>query len=224
MPVDGEFLGETMDRQRGETGVRRVAIGEIVAGVILIATAGQGQPAVGPAAGQERRREAGVRQRKSDADVTSVAVSVGGVDADVDGLVGIGERADGQASGAARASDTIGNIWYGSKGYMATGAGGWRTFMGPEQAPGPKSEAGAGVGGFVNFIDVVRSRKREDQLSEIEEGSISTMLIHLANISYRTGRTLYFDPVTYTCKGDAEATAMFTREQYRAPFVVPKIA
>jgi len=49
------------------------------------------------------------------------------------------------------------------------------------------------------------------------------MLVHLANISYRVGRTLYFDPVTYTCKGDAEATAMFTREQYRAPFVVPKI-
>ena len=57
----------------------------------------------------------------------------------------------------------------------------------------------------------MRSRKREDQLAEVEEGAISTMLIHLANISYRTGRTLYFDPVTYTCKGDAEATAMFTR-------------
>jgi hypothetical protein len=49
------------------------------------------------------------------------------------------------------------------------------------------------------------------------------MLIHLANISYRTGRTLYFDPVTYSCKGDAEATAMFTRYQYRSPFVVPNI-
>ena len=55
--------------------------------------------------------------------------------------------------------------------------------------------------GFVNFIDVVRSRKREDQLAEVEEGAISTMLIHLANISYRTGRTLYFDPVTYSARG-----------------------
>jgi len=124
------------------------------------------------------------------------------------------ERSDSQA---------VGNIWYGSKGYMATSADGWRTFMGKEQAPGPKSEAGAGVGGFVNFIDVVRSRKREDQLAEVEEGAISTMLIHLANISYRTGRTLYFDPVTYSCKGDAEATAMFTRNQYRSPFTVPSV-
>ena len=95
--------------------------------------------------------------------------------------------------------------------------------MGQEQEPGPESEAGAGVGGFVNFIDVVRSRKREDQLAEIEEGAISTMLIHLANISYRTGRTLYFDPVSYSCKGDAEATAMFQRAEQRAPFIVPQI-
>ena len=132
---------------------------------------------------------------------------------------GIGE----QPGTSAGPLNTIGDIWYGSKGYMATGGGGWRTFMGKEQAPGPKSEAGAGVGGFVNFIDVVRSRKREDQLAEIEEGAISTMLIHLANISYRTGRTLYFDPVSYSCKGDAEATAMFTRARYRSPFTVPDV-
>jgi predicted dehydrogenase len=137
---------------------------------------------------------------------------------------GIGERSDAQSGGAAGQPQTVGNIWYGSKGYMATSREGWKTFMGPEQAPGPKSEAGAGVGGFVNFIDVVRSRKREDQLAEIEEGAISTMLIHLANISYRTGRTLHFDPVTYSCKGDAEATAMFTRNQYRSSFVVPNVA
>ena len=129
-----------------------------------------------------------------------------------------------QAGAAAGQQQTVGDIWYGSKGYMATTGGGWQTFMGPEQAPGPKSEAGGGIGGFVNFIDVLRSRKREDQLSEIEEGALSTMLIHLANISYRTGRTLYFDPVSYSCKGDPEATAMFTRNQYRAPFVVPNVS
>ncbi len=137
---------------------------------------------------------------------------------------GIGEPPDPQAGAAAGQPQAVGDIWYGSKGYLTTGRSGWQTFLGKEQAPGPKSEAGEGVGGFVNFIDVVRSRKREDQLAEIEEGAISTMLVHLANISYRVGRTLYFDPVTYSCKGDAEATAQFNREQYRAPFVVPKIA
>jgi predicted dehydrogenase len=129
---------------------------------------------------------------------------------------GIGERPAGQAQ-------AIGNIYYGSNGYLATSNEGWRTFMGKEGAPGPKSEADPAYPGFVNFIDVVRSRKREDQLAEVEEGAISTMLIHLANISYRTRRTLYFDPVTFTCKGDPEATAMFTRQEYRSPFTVPNV-
>jgi predicted dehydrogenase len=129
---------------------------------------------------------------------------------------GIGERPAGQAQ-------SIGNIYYGSNGYLATSKDGWQTFMGKEGAPGPKSEADPEYPGFANFIDVVRSRKREDQLAEVEEGAISTMLIHLANISYRTRRTLYFDPVTYTCKGDAEATAMFTRQEYRSPFTVPSV-
>ena len=105
-------------------------------------------------------------------------------------------RRRGRAS--SRRSATSGT---GRRAIWRRAAGGWQTFIGPEQAPGPKSEAGAGVGGFVNFIDVVRSRKREDQLSEIEEGAISTMLIHLANISYRTGRTLYFDPVNLQLQG-----------------------
>jgi predicted dehydrogenase len=136
---------------------------------------------------------------------------------------GMGERADAQSGASAGQPQAIGDIWYGSNGYMATSNGGWRTFLGKEGAPGPKSEADQGYPGFTNFIDVVRSRKREDQLAEVEEGATSTMLIHLANISYRTGRTLYFDPVTYTCKGDAEATAMFTRGQYRTPFTVPNV-
>ena len=136
---------------------------------------------------------------------------------------GIGERSDARPGAPAEQPLAVGNIWYGSKGYMATTSDGWRTFMGKEGAPGPKSEADPEYPGFVNFIDVVRSRKREDQLADVEEGAISTMLIHLANISYRTGRTLYFDPVTYSCKGDAEATAMFTRSEYRSPFTVPKL-
>jgi predicted dehydrogenase len=136
---------------------------------------------------------------------------------------GIGERSSPIGGGAAQPLQTVGNIWYGSKGYLATSRDGWQTLMGPGQEPGSKSEADSAYPGFANFIDVVRSRKREDQLAEVEEGAISTMLIHLANISYRTGRTLSFDPVTYTCKGDAEATAMFTRGQYRAPFTVPNV-
>ena len=119
----------------------------------------------------------------------------------------------------------VGNIFYGSKGYLVID-GNYRkflTFMGPEHAPGPGSTAAFG-NTFDSFITAIRSRKREDLTAEIEEGAISTTLVHLANISYRAGRTLHFDPKTYTCIGDSEANKLFTRPEYRAPFVVPKLA
>jgi predicted dehydrogenase len=132
---------------------------------------------------------------------------------------GIGET---KAKGGKPDPNTIGNLFYGSKGYMAIdGYTKYQTWLGKEQEPGPaKSEGG---NHWLNFIEAVRSRKRGDLNAEVEEGAISTTLIHLANISYRLGRTVHFDAANYTCTGDKEATAMFTR-QYRAPFVVPKLA
>ena len=43
---------------------------------------------------------------------------------------------------------------------------------------------------FRNWIAAMRSRKPGDLLAEIEEGHRSSALAHLANIAYRTGRTL----------------------------------
>jgi len=73
---------------------------------------------------------------------------------------------------------------------------------------------------FENFIDCVRSRKREDLHCEILEGHMSTTIAHLANISYRTGRKLVFDPETEQFVGDEEANSYLTRE-YRKPYVMP---
>ena len=44
-----------------------------------------------------------------------------------------------------------------------------------------------------NFIDCVRSRKREDLTAEILEGHRTTQLVHLGNISYRLGEDVSFD-------------------------------
>jgi predicted dehydrogenase len=41
---------------------------------------------------------------------------------------------------------------------------------------------------FVNFIQAVRSGRREDLNAEIEQGHISTATAHTANISYRVGK------------------------------------
>jgi hypothetical protein len=73
----------------------------------------------------------------------------------------------------------------------------------------------------MNFIEAVKSRKREHLTAEIEEGALSCNLMHLANISYRVGRTLYWDEKTWTIKNDPEANKMLTRE-YRKPYVVPE--
>ena len=113
-------------------------------------------------------------------------------------------------------------LFYGSNGNMAVSSedeGKYQTSVGREQKPGP---SGTEKGNhWANFIDVVRSRKQADLHAPIDEGAISTTLVHLANISYRLGRTLHFDAASYSCVGDPEANKMFTRN-YRKPFVVPE--
>jgi len=118
--------------------------------------------------------------------------------------------------------NTVGAIFYGSKGYMVVtdeDHATYYTFLGREQQPGPSGHDKGN--NWANFIDALRTRKHSDLNAPIEEGAISTTLVHLANISYRLGRTLRFDADSYSCIGDEEANAMF-RRKYREPFVVPE--
>ncbi len=71
---------------------------------------------------------------------------------------------------------------------------------------------------FKNFLDCIRDGKKPN--SEIEEGQKSTLLCHLGNIAYRTGRTIDFDPVKKTV-ADKEAMNLWSRE-YR-PGWEPKV-
>jgi predicted dehydrogenase len=124
----------------------------------------------------------------------------------------------------------VGNTWYGSEGYLVLdGYGNWKTFLGNKSEPGETSESFLkknsldSVGGshIANFIRAVRSRKIADSTAPIAEGHLSSALCHLANIAFRTGRTLTFDPKTETFPGDDEANRFLTRD-YRTPFVVPE--
>ncbi|MEZ5353768.1 MAG: Gfo/Idh/MocA family oxidoreductase [Bryobacteraceae bacterium] len=120
---------------------------------------------------------------------------------------------------ADRPGNTIGNTFYGADGYLVIqNYNKYWSFMGKEGKPGPGRTEGDNH--FENFVSAVRSRKRETLNAEIEEGAISCVLVHLANISYRLGRTLNWDEKTWTVKGDAEANKMLTRA-YRAPYIVP---
>ncbi len=53
-----------------------------------------------------------------------------------------------------------------------------------------------------NFIDCVRSRKRENIRAEILEGHRTTVLVHLGNISYRLGEAVPFHKQTKALDGD----------------------
>jgi predicted dehydrogenase len=121
--------------------------------------------------------------------------------------------------GGGKPGNTIGNTFYGSNGYLVIdGYNKYYSFMGRDQKPGPARASRDNH--FENFVKAVRSRKREDLTAEIEEGAMSCTLMHLANISYRLGRTLHWDEKTWTVKNDPAATRMLTRP-YRAPYVVP---
>jgi predicted dehydrogenase len=120
---------------------------------------------------------------------------------------------------ATSAGNTVGNLFFGSKGYMATDVNEWRTFFGEKREPGP---TGNGLGNhYQKFVEAIREPEVGIFNLGIQEGFYSCALIHLGNISYRLGRSLEFDPVTMRFPHDQEANAMLTRE-YRAPFIVPE--
>jgi hypothetical protein len=119
------------------------------------------------------------------------------------------------------AQNEVGVIFYGSEGYMTVQYFEYKTFLGRNREPGP-SARGAGDE-YATFIAGVRSRKREALGVDIEEGHLSSALCHLANMAYRLGRTIEFDPVHEQCVGDEQANRLLTRS-YREPFVVPALA
>jgi len=115
-------------------------------------------------------------------------------------------------------ANVVGNIFYGSEGYMLKDVTSWQTFMGKEREAGA---SGKGLGDhYQNFIDAIRAGDPSKLTAPIEEGFYSCALIHLANISYRLGRTLNIDTEKLTVINDAEANRMLSKE-YRKPYVFP---
>jgi predicted dehydrogenase len=136
-----------------------------------------------------------------------------------------GLNTGGEASIQWDGSNYIGNQFFGSAGYMSMDANGFQIYLGDKRELSQEMKASEPriwdtTPHVLNFLAAVRSRKHSDLACDVETAHLSSALCHLANISYRTGRKLAFQPETETIEGDGEASRLLARE-YRAPFVVP---
>lgn len=119
--------------------------------------------------------------------------------------------------------DTEGAAVYGDKGYVVIGNRRWRAFGLKDELLREEKGEQNDVGHAQNFIDCMHSRGLP--AADLETvGHPSSALCHLGNIAWRVGRTVKFDPATYTCPGDDEANRYLTRAEYRAPWTLPSLA
>jgi predicted dehydrogenase len=125
----------------------------------------------------------------------------------------------------------VGNIFYGTEGFLEICDDGWKAFHKREKESfaGSKTEGpiepssltgGESSEHFANFIDAIRSGNSQDLACEIKEGHYSAALPHMANISLRLGRGLRFNGDMEKFVNDPEADKMLTRI-YRQPYFVP---
>ena len=105
--------------------------------------------------------------------------------------------------------EKVGNIFHCEKGTIVGG----RFF--PKGSDKPERIAsgsrGPGGGHFANFIAAVRSRKQDELNADILEGHYSSALCHLANMSYRLGEEVPFNPTTKALGDDKEAYETLAR-------------
>jgi predicted dehydrogenase len=126
----------------------------------------------------------------------------------------------------------IGNIFYGTEGYLELDGGTWKAFREQEKEPfatskkgeAPKSSnqvlaAPGGAEHYANFLDGIRAGNNSALHCDIEEGFKSSALPLIANISYKLNRELKFNGKNEKFEGDKEADKMLTRD-YRDGFKV----
>jgi predicted dehydrogenase len=132
----------------------------------------------------------------------------------------------------------IGNLFYGTEGWLELNGSNWKAYREREEEPfaGSGMEAeGAAVGGdtsflaapgggghFANFTEAIRSGNHHNLNCDILEGHMSTVLPHLGNIAYRVGDTLEFNGEFEEFIDHQEANLLLTR-RYRHPYVVPEV-
>lgn len=104
----------------------------------------------------------------------------------------------------------FGIAFYGEKGSMVIEGGNYRLYDTDNRLLEKVTGSSSDMPHLQNFLDAVRSGARPH--ADIEEGYKSTLLCHLGNIAYRTGRTLHCDARNGHIRNDREAMALWSRE------------
>jgi len=126
----------------------------------------------------------------------------------------------------------IGNMFYGTDGYLEIDGGSWKAFRKNEKEPFAQSKkreeaftqgsnlmaAPGGAEHYANFLDGIRNGNSALNC-DIEAGYLSSVLPLMANISYKLGRDLKIDGKNEKFVNDKEADKMLTRD-YREGYVV----
>lgn len=128
----------------------------------------------------------------------------------------------------------VGNIFYGTEGYLEIDGGTWKAYRKREKEPfaGSKERTESNIdvpltgssdtAHFSNFIEAIRSGKNEDLNCDIHEGFFSTVLPLISNISFRLQRELKLMDGGMNKEmfiNDPEANEMLSRT-YRPPYIV----
>jgi len=124
-----------------------------------------------------------------------------------------------------REGNVIGNLFYGTDGWMAIDDGGFQVFKGEKhdkvmEERNTDPDTWETSGHMANLLKAAQSRNYKDLHADVEIGVLSAIMCHMANISYRVGRRLEWDDEHRWFVDDVRANLMTTRN-YRRPYVVP---
>jgi predicted dehydrogenase len=142
------------------------------------------------------------------------------------------ETRGGYTNAEGKLEAKIGNLFFGTDGWMEINASSWKAYKKREKEPFAVSAtentapadptfraAPGGSEHYANFLDAIRSGNDADLRCDIQEGHMSAALPHLANISYRLGREVKFMGAYEKFANDPEADLLLTRN-YRKPYVI----
>ena len=104
----------------------------------------------------------------------------------------------------------FGFAFYGDQGSIVVASNGYIQYDNKNKEVVNKDGVGGDAPHIEDFLNAIRTSTRP--AADIEDGHKSTMLCHLGNIAWRTGRTINLDPKTHTIANDPDAMKLWGRE------------